>query len=83
MTPTLKQGADPYDVYDTISFGVLFWVALICYGVTLLLLCYNSYFYLCKEKRYKSFYVVSFYVFSMIIVISRFFNYFFLLIYFY
>lgn len=69
--------------FPELSYGILFWVASICYGVTLILVCHNCCFYLCPQKRYKSFYVMSFYVFSIVIVFSRFFNYFFLLIYYY
>ena len=62
---------------------MLFWLATLCYGTGLLLLLYNSYWYLLPQKRYKSFYVASFYVFSFIILLSRFLNYVFLLKFYY
>jgi len=74
---------DQYDIYQNASFHVLFWIATLCYGSALALLLYNSYWYLCKFKRYKSFYIASFYVFSFIILLSRFLSYLLLLFYIY
>jgi hypothetical protein len=48
-----------------------------------MLLVYNCYWYVYKEGRSKVFFIFSFYIFALIIVISRFLNYVLLLIYFY
>ena len=65
------------------TFGVLFWIATLLYGGCLALLGYNCYWYSYKQERYKNFYVAAFYVFSIIIVISRFASYLVLLVVFY
>lgn len=48
------------------------------FGV-LLLLCFNLKYYVCRNARYKSFYVLSFYVFSLVILVVRLAEYTFLL----
>ena len=58
--------------YCELSFGALFWTATICYGITLILLLYNTYWYIYRQKRYKSYFVLSFYIFSIIILVTRF-----------
>ena len=62
---------------------MLFWIATLLYGGCLALLGYNCYWYSYKQERYKNFYVAAFYVFSIIIVISRFASYLVLLVVFY
>lgn len=58
-------------------------MATIAYGICLALLFYNCRWYLCKESRYKQFYVMSFYILSITIILTRFVSYFILIIYFY
>ena len=67
----------------SVTFGGLFWVATLCYGAALGMLCYNSYWYIYRQNRYRSHYVMSFYIFSMIIIVSRFLCYLLLLVYYY
>ena len=65
------------------TFVVLFWLASICYLGLLIFLVFNCYYYVYKEGRYKVFFILSFYIFSLLIAVSRFLNYAFLLVYVY